>query len=80
MIDELAAQLPEQMDLRDMLSQLERSLIARAIDSCGGVQAEAAGRLGVSRSDLGYKVNKYSISCSDGRKRSTIRYSAVGHA
>ena len=61
MIEQLAAQLPEELDLRELLAQLERSLIARALDSAGGVQAEAARRLGLSRSDLGYKVNKYSI-------------------
>jgi transcriptional regulator with GAF, ATPase, and Fis domain len=59
-IELLAAQLPEQLDLREMLAKLERSLIARAINSSGGVQAEAARRLGLSRSDLGYKVGKYS--------------------
>ena len=60
-IEQLAAQLPEQLDLRDLLATLERILISRAIDSSGGVQAEAARRLGLSRSDLGYKVSKYSI-------------------
>jgi DNA-binding NtrC family response regulator len=59
-IEGLAAQLPEQLDLRDLLARLERSLIKRAIDSSGGVQAEAARRLGLSRSDLGYKVSKFS--------------------
>jgi DNA-binding NtrC family response regulator len=59
-IEQLAAQLPEQLDLREMLAKLERSLIERAINSSGGVQAEAARRLGLSRSDLGYKVSKYS--------------------
>jgi DNA-binding NtrC family response regulator len=59
-IEQLAAQLPEQFDLREMLAKLERSLIERAIISSGGVQAEAARRLGLSRSDLGYKVGKYS--------------------
>jgi transcriptional regulator with GAF, ATPase, and Fis domain len=59
-IVQLAAQLPEQLDLRETLAKLERSLIERAIDSSGGVQAEAARRLSLSRSDLGYKVAKYS--------------------
>jgi DNA-binding NtrC family response regulator len=59
-IELIAAQLPEQLDLREMLAKLERSLIERAINSSGGVQAEAARRLGLSRSDLGYKVGKYS--------------------
>jgi DNA-binding NtrC family response regulator len=60
-VEQLVLQLPEQLDLRDLLARLERNLIARAIESSGGVQAEAARRLGLSRSDLGYKVNKYSI-------------------
>jgi transcriptional regulator with GAF, ATPase, and Fis domain len=59
-IEQLASQLPEQLDLREMLAKLERSLIERAIASSGGVQAEAARRLGLSRSDLGYKMNKFS--------------------
>ena len=59
-VEQLAAQLPEQLDLREMLARLERSLIERAINASFGVQAEAARRLGLSRSDLGYKVGKYS--------------------
>jgi DNA-binding NtrC family response regulator len=59
-IEQLAAQLPKQLDLREVLAKLERSLVERAIISSGGVQAEAARRLGLSRSDLGYKVGKYS--------------------
>ncbi len=59
-IEQLAVRLPEHLDLREMLARLERSLIERAIGSSGGVQAEAARRLGLSRSDLGYKVGKYS--------------------
>lgn len=58
--EQLAMQLPEQLDLREVLAKLERSLIERAISSSGGVQAEAARRLGLSRSDLGYKLNKFS--------------------
>ena len=60
-IEKLVMQVPEHLDIRDMLAQFEKHLIERAIDSSGGVQAEAARRLGLSRSDLGYKVNKYSI-------------------
>jgi DNA-binding NtrC family response regulator len=59
-IDELTSQFPEQLDLRETLARLERSLIARAIDLSGGVQAEAARRLCLSRSDFGYKYGKYS--------------------
>ena len=64
-VERLAAELPEQLDLRDTFAQLERSLIARAIDLSGGVQAEAARRLGLSRSDFGYKLAKYSTSVKD---------------
>lgn len=64
-MEQLAAQLPGRVDLRDMVAQLERSLIARAIDLSGGVQAEAARRLGLSRSDFGYKVGKYSMNNKD---------------
>jgi DNA-binding NtrC family response regulator len=60
-IEQLAAQFPEQIDLRDAFTQLERSLLMRAIDSSRGVQAEAARRLGLSRSDFGYKLSRHSI-------------------
>jgi len=59
-IEKLTAQFPEQLDIRDLFEKLEKSLITRAIDLSGGVQAEAARRLGLSRSDFGYKVGKYS--------------------
>jgi transcriptional regulator with GAF, ATPase, and Fis domain len=61
-VDQLASQLPQHLDLRDVLMRLERKLISRALDSSGGVQAEAARRLNLSRSDLGYKVAKYALS------------------
>lgn len=59
-IEQLAAQLPEHVELRELLAKLERTLIERAISTSGGVHAEAARRLGLSRSDLGYRVGKYS--------------------
>lgn len=61
-VEDMAAQLPPHLDLRETLMRFERALILRALDSADGVQAEAARRLGVSRSDLGYKVGKYSIA------------------
>jgi len=64
-VDQLAAHLPERLDIRDLFAQLERSLIARAMDLSGGVQAEAARRLGLSRSDFGYKAGKYSLGGKD---------------
>ena len=54
--------LPEVNDLRDFLAEAEKTLILRTLKSTNGAQAEAARRLGISRSDLGYKITKYGIS------------------
>jgi DNA-binding NtrC family response regulator len=53
--------LPEVHDLRAFLADLEKEIIVRALESSGGAQAEAARRLGLSRSDLGYKLTKFAI-------------------
>ncbi len=53
--------LPASVDLRHLLVAFERGLIERALEQANGVQAEAARMLGVSRSDIGYKVAKYAI-------------------
>jgi DNA-binding NtrC family response regulator len=53
--------LPPTVDLRELLTDFERGLIERALEQANGVQAEAARMLGVSRSDMGYKVSKYVI-------------------
>src|SRR5579864_7630743 len=60
--------LPASIDLRHLLIAFERGLIERALEQANGVQAEAARMLGVSRSDIGYKVAKYAI----GRSADTI--------
>ncbi len=60
-IEQLAALLPRQLDLRETLARMERSLIERALSLSKGVQAEAARTLEISRSDLGYKVGKYAL-------------------
>jgi DNA-binding NtrC family response regulator len=52
---------PETVNLRELLEQVEKGLIARALKSGGGVQAEAARRLQLSRSDLAYKLTKYGL-------------------
>jgi len=39
--------------------------LAKALKSTDGAQAEAARRLGISRSDLGYKIAKYGITDAD---------------
>ncbi len=53
--------LPASVDLRQLLVDFERGLIERALEQAHGVQAEAARMLGVSRSDIGYKISKYEI-------------------
>lgn len=53
--------LPLNLDLRNTLSDIERNLIERAMEQAKGVQAEAARTLGLSRSDMGYKLSKYAI-------------------
>ena len=68
-VQQLASMLPSELDLRDVLATLERELITRALVSAEGVQAEAARQLGLSRSDLGYKLSKYSISPELSRSR-----------
>ena len=69
-IEQLVSHLPQHLDLRDALTRLERNLIARALESSGGVQAEAARRLSLSRSDLGYKVSKYALGDRRGSEES----------
>jgi DNA-binding NtrC family response regulator len=53
--------LPENIDLRELLSSIEKKLIQRALGAANGAQAEAARRLGLSRSDLSYKLSKYEL-------------------
>ncbi|HTT22346.1 MAG TPA: sigma-54 dependent transcriptional regulator [Candidatus Sulfotelmatobacter sp.] len=55
------ASMPEAVNLRELLEEAEKGLILRALKSSGGVQAEAARRLQLSRSDLRYKLTKYDI-------------------
>ena len=61
-IEMLAEQLPTQLDLRETMTRLERALIVRSLDLSKGVQAEAARKLGLSRSDLGYKVGRHGLT------------------
>ena len=53
--------MPEAVNLREFLEEIEKGLILRALKSSEGVQAEAARRLQLSRSDLAYKLGKYEI-------------------
>jgi len=58
------ASLGERPDLRETLVEVERRLVVRALAAASGVQAEAARRLGLSRSDLSYKLRRLGISVS----------------
>ncbi len=49
---------PQKGSLRDVLQYVEAALIRRAIRDAGGVQAEAARQLGLSRSNLTYKLKR----------------------
>jgi DNA-binding NtrC family response regulator len=61
------ASLPPRVDLRGTLEQIERDLIVRALEAAGGVQAEAARSLGISRSDMAYKLRKYDLAAGEPR-------------
>ncbi|HMM34149.1 MAG TPA: sigma-54 dependent transcriptional regulator [Thermoanaerobaculia bacterium] len=54
--------LPESVELGPMLHLIERRLVQRALASAHGVQAEAARRLGISRSLLAYKLKALGIA------------------
>jgi len=58
--------VPADTNLRAFLAEVEKGLIERALEATGGAQAEAARRLGLSRSDLSYKIAKYSITVPAG--------------
>jgi DNA-binding NtrC family response regulator len=53
--------LPARLDLRELLGAVEKSVIQRTLAATQGAQAEAARRLGLSRSDLSYKLSKYEL-------------------
>jgi DNA-binding NtrC family response regulator len=59
--DDLADLIPETPDLRAFLGSVERVVIERLLKMTGGAQAEVARRLGLSRSDLSYKLVKHHI-------------------
>ena len=51
-------ELPASVALGEVLGRVEQLLVERAMERASGVQAEAARRLGLSRSDLHYKLHK----------------------
>ena len=57
--------LPIPFDLTGVLEHAEKELIVRTLTSTHGAQAEAARRMGLSRSALAYKLTKYGIRSAD---------------
>ena len=55
----------EPFDLTAVLEKAEKELILRTLTSTGGAQAEAARRMGLSRSALAYKLTKYGIRSTE---------------
>jgi two-component system NtrC family response regulator len=47
------------------LEDYERTLIAEALREAGGVQARAARRLGISRSNLNYRIGRLGLTLQD---------------
>ena len=55
----------DSFDLTGVLEGAEKELILRTLNSTRGAQAEAARRMGLSRSALAYKLTKYGIRSSE---------------
>jgi len=56
------ASLPESFDLRHLQADVEREIVQRALAASAGVAAQAARKLGLSRSDLAYKLRRLGIA------------------
>ncbi|MDQ0337404.1 DNA-binding NtrC family response regulator [Caldalkalibacillus uzonensis] len=54
--------LKKDKSLPELLEEMEKQLIMQALDETGGKVAEAARKLGISRQNLFYKMNKYFIN------------------
>ncbi len=52
--------------LRGLMEKIECAAVVQALAESGGVQAEAARQLGMSRSDLFYRVQKYGLGSVGG--------------
>jgi len=55
----------DSFDLTGVLESAEKQLMLRTLSSTHGAQAEAARRMGLSRSALAYKLTKYGIRSTD---------------
>ena len=56
------AGLPDSLELRDLLAGVETEVIQKAMKASRGIAAEAARRLGISRSDLSYKLRRLNLT------------------
>jgi DNA-binding NtrC family response regulator len=63
---EWIASLPESLELRGLLATVEKGVIQKAMAASRNVAAEAARRLGVSRSDLSYKLRRLGLTAKTG--------------
>lgn len=54
--------IPGNAALPDVLEQVEKAMIMRAMEQAGGVQTVAAEMLGIGKSGLNQKLKKYSLS------------------
>jgi len=61
----LSIPFADSFDLTGVLENAERELIVRTLASTRGAQAEAARRMGLSRSALAYKLTKYGIRSAE---------------
>ncbi len=57
----IVTRLPHELDLRELLSEIEKAVLQRALQDAGGVQAEAGRMLKLSRSDIAYKLKKHEL-------------------
>jgi DNA-binding NtrC family response regulator len=61
----LSIPFADSFDLTGVLERAEKELIVRTLTSTHGAQAEAARRMGLSRSALAYKLTKYGIRSTE---------------
>ncbi|MGG0176487.1 helix-turn-helix domain-containing protein [Gottfriedia acidiceleris] len=57
--ESLIESVNDDLPLPDILDQIERKYILKALDDSLGQPAKAARKLGISRQSLLYKMNKY---------------------
>ena len=60
-----AIPISDSFDLTALLEGAEKELIVRTLNTTHGAQAEAARRMGLSRSALAYKLTKYGIRLAE---------------